>query len=208
MKTETWAPGYTIISYVDESMIEANETVNATVVLKKVNNSLYRHAEDFAKKNKIESPQFNSNLLRYYGVTNNDALSRTLLSVSAIIMAVIIIGSVSLIYNAFAISVSERSRHLGMLASVGATKRQKRNSVLFEGVIIGLISIPLGIISGFGGIGITFWFINSMIQGALGMNEKLTLTVTPFSIFIACAVSMMTIFISTYIPAKKASKSP
>lgn len=32
------------------------------------------------------------------------------------------------------------------------------------------------------------------------------LTVTPFSILIASAVSMMTIFISTYIPAKKASK--
>ncbi len=48
-------------------------------------------------------------------------------------MTVIIIGSVALIYNAFAISVSERSRHLGMLSSVGATKKQKRNSVFFEG---------------------------------------------------------------------------
>lgn len=202
----TWATGYTVISYVDESMFGANNTVNATVVLKKVNSSLYKHAEDLAKKNKIESVQYNSNLLRYYGVTNNNGFSRTLLSLTAIIMAVIIIGSVSLIYNAFAISVSERSRHLGMLSSVGATKRQKRNSVFFEGAIIGLISIPLGIICGLGGIGITFWFINSMLQNALGMNEKLILTVTPFSILIACVISMMTIFISTYIPAKKASK--
>ena len=202
----TWAPGYTVISYTDESMMEANDQVNATVVLKKVNNSLYVHAKDLAKKYKIESYQFNSNLLRYYGVTNNDGLSRTLLSLSAIIMAVIIIGSVSLIYNAFAISVSERSRHLGMLSSVGATKRQKRNSVFFEGAIIGLISIPLGIICGLGGMGVTFLFINSIIQGALDMKEQLTLTVTPFSILIACAVSMITIFISTYIPAKKAAK--
>ena len=39
-------------------------------------------------------------------------------------IVLIIIGSVALIYNSFAISISERSHHLGMLASVGATTRQ------------------------------------------------------------------------------------
>ncbi|WP_438350799.1 ABC transporter permease [Paenibacillus sp. FA6] len=202
----TWAPGYTILSYVDESMIGADDTVHATVVLKKVKSSLFTHAEDLAKKNNIESVGFNHDLLRYYGVTNNDGMGRTLFSLSAIIMAVIIIGSVSLIYNAFAISVSERSRHLGMLSSVGATNRQKKNSVFFEGAIIGLISIPIGIICGIVGIGITFWFINSIIQDALGMTERLTVIVTPLSIFVACGVSILTIFISTYLPARKASK--
>lgn len=116
------------------------------------------------------------------------------------------IGSISLIYNAFAISVSERSRHLGMLASVGATKRQKRNSVLFEGFVIGLISIPIGILCGLAGIGVTFGFMNAMIEGALWTSEKLRLIVTPLSLLIACVVSMLTIFISTYLPAIKASK--
>ena len=118
-------------------------------------------------------------------------------------MAVIIIGSVSLIYNAFAISVSERSRHLGMLSSVGATKRQKRNSVFFEGLIIGLISIPIGIICGLVGIGITFLFINSMIQGALGITEKLTVIVTPLSILIACACFNADDFHFNLSPSKK-----
>ncbi|ODA39432.1 ABC transporter permease [Desulfosporosinus sp. BG] len=204
----TWAPGYTIISYIDESMIGANETVNASVVLKKVKSSLYTHAEELAKKNQIpiDKIQFNNNLLRYYGVTNNDNLNSTIYSLSAVIMGIIIIGAVSLIYNAFAISVSERSRHLGMLSSVGATKRQKRNSVLFEAAIIGLISIPLGIMGGLGGMGITFWFINPLIQGALRGAPKLTVSVTPLSILMACVISMLTIFISAYLPARKASK--
>src|SRR5699024_11534500 len=111
-------------------------------------------------------------------------------------MTIIIIGSVSLIYNAFAISVSERSRHLGMLSSVGATRKQKRNSVFFEGFVIGAISIPLGIISGLTGIGITFYFINSLIQDSLGVTEKLTVVVTPLSIIVVCAVSILTFFIS------------
>src|SRR5690625_1222945 len=121
-------------------------------------------------------------------------------------MIIIIIESVSLIYNAFAISFSERSQHLGMLLSVGATKKQKRNSVFFEGMVIGLISIPLGIISGLVGIGITFYFINSLIQDSFGLTEKLTVTITPLSITVACAVSLLTIFISSYIPARRASK--
>ncbi|MFE8700478.1 FtsX-like permease family protein [Cytobacillus sp. FJAT-54145] len=201
-----WSPGYTVISYIDEKIIGANDYINASVVLKEIDRSLYDHAENLASAANIDSLFFNNGLLRYYGITNNDGLRSLLFSLSAVIMGVIIIGSVALIYNAFAISVAERSRHLGMLSSVGATKRQKRNSVFFEGAIIGLISIPIGIVCGLAGIGITFYFINSIIQGALGMTEKLTVSVTPLSLVVACAVSILTIFISTYLPARKASK--
>jgi putative ABC transport system permease protein len=200
------APGYTVISYVDETIMGANDRVNAAVALQKVNPTLFAHAENLAESNQIETVHYNNDLLHYYGLSKSEASYSMMFSLTAILMAVIMIGSVSLIYNAFAISVSERSRHLGMLASVGATKRQKRNSVLFEGVVIGLISIPVGILCGLAGIGITIWFINSMIQGALWTAEKLTLVVTPLSILITCVVSMLTIFISTYLPAVKASK--
>ncbi|WP_055108088.1 ABC transporter permease [Paenibacillus ihumii] len=206
----TWAPGYTALGYIDESLIADDErdTFHASVILNEITSDLYDDAEGLAGRMGLEesSIQYNNSLLRYYGVTNNAGFSSTLLSLSAIIMVVIIVGSVSLIYNAFAISVSERARHLGMLSSVGATKKQKRNSVFFEGAVIGLISIPIGIVAGFAGIAITFRFINSMIEGALGITEELTVIVTPASILIACGVSMLTIFISTYIPARKASK--
>lgn len=199
-----WAPGYTVISYTDENVMEVTEKVNAAIIVKKANKSLFTHAKNLARKNKIESVQYNYDLLHYLGAT--PGTHSTIYPLSAIIIAVIMIGSVSLIYNAFAISVSERSRHLGMMASVGATKRQKRNSVFFEGLIIGLISIPIGIICGLAGIGITFQFINSTIEGALDVTEKLSIIVTPLSLLIICVVSMLTIFISTYLPAIKASK--
>lgn len=128
-----------------------------------------------------------------------------LFNFSAIIISIIMIGSVSLIYNAFAISVSERSRNLGMLSSVGATKKQKRNSVFFEGFVIGLISIPIGIISGILGIGITFYFINPLIKNAFMISESLKLVVMPTSIIVSVIVSIITILISTYIPARRAS---
>ncbi|MCJ7841563.1 ABC transporter permease [Lederbergia sp. NSJ-179] len=200
-----WAPGYTIISYLDA---EKENGINASVVLKKLKNSIFTDTEKFAKKNNIsaEAYDFNYELLRYSGVIKSEGMRTTLYSLSAIIMVIIIVGSVSLIYNAFAISVSERSRHLGMLSSVGATRQQKRNSVFFEGAVIGLISIPIGILAGLAGMGITFMFINKIIQGALGVSEKLEVTVTLGSILVAILVSILTIFISTYIPARRASR--
>jgi putative ABC transport system permease protein len=202
----TWSPGYTVIGYVDEKSLSESDTIDALVVLPKVKGSLFEHSKSLADSLGIKTVQYNSDLLRYYGVTKNDDLRITLFSLAGIIMGVIIIGSVALIYNAFGISVSERARHLGMLSSVGATKKQKRNSVFFEGAVIGAISIPIGILAGLAGIGITFTFINKFLQGALNVSENLELVVTPSSLLVACGVSILTIFISTYVPAIKASK--
>jgi putative ABC transport system permease protein len=202
----TWSPGYTVIGYIDETSVSKIDTVDAFVVLTEIDRSLYTKAKSLAATQGIEAVNFNSELLRYYGVTNNAQLHKTLYSLAAIIMSVIIIGSVALIYNAFSISVSERTRHLGMLSSVGATKKQKRNSVFFEGSVIGAISIPIGILAGLAGLGITFVFINRNLEVAIGVSEKLALIVTPASILIACGISILTIFISTYIPAQRASK--
>ncbi|GMX60307.1 FtsX-like permease family protein [Paenibacillus elgii] len=202
---QTWAPGYTALTYVDENMVDTNKTVDASVVLKKVDGTVFAHANDLSTKNNISSFKTNESLLRYYGVMGG-GLGKTYNSLFVIVVLVIVIGSISLIYNAFAISVSERSRYLGMLSSVGATRRQKRNSVFFEGAVIGVISIPLGVICGLIGIGITFHFINSMLEAAIGVTEKLTLVVTPSSLAMTCLISIVTIFISTYLPAQKASK--
>ena len=61
-----------------------------------------------------------------YGNINN-----VMDSFKLILIVIVMVGSVSLIANGFIISISERSRYLGMLASVGATKKQKRGRVYF-----------------------------------------------------------------------------
>ncbi|WP_142829717.1 ABC transporter permease [Planococcus soli] len=201
-----WSPGYTVIGYVDKARAAEGQALDVFVTVDKLESEIFDHADELADKNGIVGVEFNSELLRYYGLTDNDNLRSTLFSLAGIIMAVILIGSVALIYNAFAISVSERARHLGMLSSVGATKKQKRNSVFFEGAVIGIISIPIGLLAGIGGIGLTFIFINPLIEDALYITEKLELVVTPASVILACGISILTIFISSYIPAKRASK--
>src|SRR5690625_3017777 len=202
----SWAPGYTVISYLDETTITADQPVNAFVNVSKVNRSIYKNSETLADDLNIGSYDMHDSLLRYSFVISNDGMFYALFTFVAIIMAIIMVGSISLIYNAFAISVSERSRHLGMLSSVGATKKQKRNSVFFEGFIIALISIPIGIASGILGMAITFYFINDSISAMFEFSERLTVKVTPMSLILTSIVSLITIFISTYIPARRASR--
>lgn len=200
-----WSPGYTAISYLDESDETVQGRMNASVILKRINRGLFEHARKLASELGIDEVAFNNELLRYYGVIADDTVRKMLFTLTAIIMSIIIVGSVSLIYNAFAISVSDRSRYLGMLSSVGATRKQKRNSVFFEGVVIGAISIPPGIIAGLAGIGITFYLINPMVKNALLMSENLRLVVLPVTIVLAVLISAITIFVSTWVPAKRAS---
>ena len=130
----------------------------------------------------------------------------TLYMLVAVIIAIIVIGSVSLIYNAFAISLSERSRYLGMLSSVGATKAQKRSSVLLEGAVLGAIAIPIGMVCGLVGIGITFHFISPMMQQSFSLQVPLRLAVSVPSLLMAVVISALTIFISAWLPAHRASR--
>lgn len=150
--------------------------------------------------------EFNATLLRSMGLVNNAATMSTLYMMELLVIVIIIVGSVSLIYNAFAISLSERSRYLGMLSSVGATRAQKRSSVFFEGAVLGAMAIPLGLLSGVAGIGITFRCISPLLTRFFSVEAALRVKVSWGSMAMAVAFSALTIFISAYVPARRASR--
>lgn len=153
-----------------------------------------------------------SSLFAYHMVMVNDTgMMSTLFMFAAIIFAVIIVASVMLIYNAFGISLSERTHYLGMLATVGATKKQKRQSVYFEGFLLGIISIPLGIVFGILGIDITLRLLSPYIASFMNSLTESGYTahaVVPiWAIVVIVVLSAFTIFISSLIPAAKASRT-
>lgn len=188
--------------------LPAQAQLNLTARTATIQTDTYGQIYDLAQQYDIdrETLQFHNTLLNYSGVMSDLDLFTTLLIPTAIIGLIIMVGSVMLIYNAFAISVSERSKQLGMLASVGATRCQKRGSVLFEGLVIGVIAIPLGIVCGIAGIGITFWAISPWIMSAFSVSVPFHVEVVPIAILGAVLFSMFTIFISVWMPAKRASK--
>lgn len=169
--------------------------------------------------------QLNYDLLRIYGYSGESSYNRVLNNLGALLILIIMFGSISLIYNAFSISVSERTKQFGLLASIGATRRQLTGSVIFESLFLSAIGIPLGILSGLFGIGITFYFVQDMMENILGIaftgnyklmrlsmilgpakNVDLHLHPSFGALVIATAVSLLTVIISAYIPARRAMK--
>lgn len=139
------APGYTAVTYMDESTLSKEEHVSVYVQLKKINNEAYTKGFNFLDISDNGGQQedgyqtsdstVNWKLLRNYGYARDTGMTGTIMTMSIILIFIIMVGGVSLIHNAFAISMSERSRYLGMLASVGATKKQKRGSVDRKSVV-------------------------------------------------------------------------
>ncbi|MCR5602680.1 MAG: ABC transporter permease [Lachnospiraceae bacterium] len=130
---------------------------------------------------------------------------------TGIALLIVVATSVVLIYNAFGMSLAEKIRYLGMLASVGATKSQKRASIYYEGLVLGIVGIPLGILTGILGAAVTLNVLGSrlleteVIVGAEGMRGGIPIVVSPLVILAIVILSSITIFISALIPAIKAS---
>jgi len=135
-------------------------------------------------------------------------INALLYAIGGILVAIIMVGSIFLIYNSFNISLNERTRQFGILSSVGATARQLRNSVLFEGLCIGAIGIPIGVAVGIGSIGLVIPVVAGNFGNILYSSVPLTLSVSLPAIAAAAVVSLVTILISAYIPARKAANTP
>lgn len=156
--------------------------------------------------NKVIYPDvnFNYQLLSMYGVSKYNNIEGTLSSILCIILTLISIGCTIVIYNSFAISVMERKKQFGLFASIGATKKQLRHTVFFEAIIIGLIGIPLGVLSSFIGIGVVIALINHLLPGVFTVD--LVLTAIPELLVIPILFMIVVVLASAYIPAHRASK--
>ncbi|MCI8551317.1 MAG: FtsX-like permease family protein [Lachnospiraceae bacterium] len=201
---------YTAITWLDVDRLGADETVTVGVQMNTLSNDLFAWGDNKASDLALEH-YFNNGLLSFYMLSGNSQIVTMLNRVKWVMMLIVAAGSVAVIYNSFAISISERSRYLGMLASVGATKKQKRNSVFTEAVILGLIGIPLGLLLGFAGVFVTTKCIKGLVSSTFGFSlgmESVTMRVIVSwpGILGAVILAAVTIFVSAWIPAKRASK--
>lgn len=213
-----WSPAYLLIEYLDINTLEAGQTVNAGVLYKNFSGDIQQESEALAQAAGAQPEyledgstyyevRYNDALLQWSGITGNTRVDSTIFWLEFIAILIILLGSISLIYNAFSISISERSRYMGMLASVGATRKQKRNSVFFESFAIGMISIPIGLILGTAGIGLVMMIVSPLMQNLSGSKDVvMTLTLSYEAIALAVVFSVVTLIVSAYIPARRASK--
>ena len=116
-----------------------------------------------------------------------------------VIALIVILSSILVIYSIFYVSVINKVQEYGKLRAIGATKRQIKNLILREGLVLATISIPVGILIGYL---ISDFIIVKLIgfskYGVGGLNLPVIIAV-----FILC---YLTVFLSLIKPMKIASK--
>ena len=149
----------------------------------------------------------NENLLRWEIFNFGDTTISMLVKVISIVILIIIGTSIFVIRNAFAISTTEKTKMIGMLKSIGATKKQIKKSIITEGMILGIIAIPLGILSGILADYILVIIVNLLVGDFMfGDLNGMVFNVSFIAILVSIILGFITIYLSSLASTKKASK--
>ncbi len=197
---EYTAPGYTMITYSDSQT--GSDMVQLYMELGEVRTDFEEFTEEY---NDIYLAR-NWAILRYSGLIEYDNIAALLVPLVIMFIVIIMCGSVSMIYSAFSISVSERTKQFGLLSSLGATRKQIMKSVFMEAFIVAVIGIPVGLICGLTGIGITLYFVGDKFAYLLASPYSVRLVIEKTAIITAAAVAALTVIISAVIPSIRASR--
>lgn len=130
-------------------MSRAGSEITAYVKCQEVSKFIFEEARENAAAVSGEDVIFHSDLLLYYGISEGKGAVKTVLLLTVAI-CLLIAASAAMIGNVLSISLQERMMQLGMLASVGATRKQKKATVTLEAFILGVIGVPLGLLFGLG----------------------------------------------------------
>lgn len=146
----------------------------------------------------------NGFLISYECVFPIDGSFKALFTVAAVVALIIILTSVYCIKNSFNISITEKIRQYGMLASVGATRRQIKSSVKTEAAMLGVVGIPVGTMSGILASFILVKVVNALSAGWL--NFALSFHTSLPALILAVILSIATIYFSATGSARRAAK--
>lgn len=194
--------------------VTKNDKLNAFVTLKSTKDGLLK-LENLTKKLDIpfsklgitDSNEYfktNTDLLFLYGEMYN-AGTYAIISLSVMLISTVLsVVCILIIYNSFAISVTERKRQLGVLSSIGATPSQIKKSVFIEAGIISLIAIPISFILSILNVSFTLFILNKLLETVI--IEPLRLSIYPNFMMISLIFVIISIFLSALFPAARASE--
>ncbi len=164
--------------------------------------SSYKNLSDSSDLHEI-----NSEILRWETFAFSDTTIQMLYMVCGIVIFIIIFTSVFCIRNSMLIATTEKMKMYGILSSIGATKKQIKKNVIFESLALGIVGVPLGIISGIFAVYVLIKIVNSIFYKYLLISgNEIILKVTYLPIFISVLMGFLTIYLSALSSAKKASK--
>ncbi len=153
-----------------------------------------------------DSIQYNALLLsRYFIHDPADETPPMLLSLYAVILIIVAVSLILIIRGSFELSMNARIHQFGIFSSIGATPRQIRTCLLQEAMVLSMLPMLVGSMSG---ILISFGVIkavNFFASDVSGRHEAVFQY--HMSIFAATIfISFLTVIFSAWIPARKLSR--
>lgn len=112
--------------------------------------------------------------------------------------------SAFIIQNTFRIIVVQRTKELGLLRAIGATRRQVISMVSLEALTVGVFASGIGV-----AVGVGLSYVLRLAMDALGFSiPDGPLTLLPRTVAIALAVGVVVTVVSAMLPAVKAARVP
>lgn len=152
--------------------------------------------------------------LRYAGFSLDTASEESFLGIAATLGAVVVVACMALVSNAFSISIAHRTRQFALLASVGATPRQLRHTVLVEAVVVALLGVAIGTAAGALGSAAALEFVAPHVErlvgtatDASGTEVGLSLQLHWAPLAIAAVSTLLAVLVAAWLPARRASKA-
>jgi len=149
-------------------------------------------ARDLSKDDFVVSSQ--SDAAEIVG-TIGFALSLLLASIAAISLLVGGIG----IMNIMLVSVTERTREIGLRKAIGATEREILHQFLLEAILLTFAGGMIGIVLGVGGSFLVAKIVSQFVDGW-------TLIIPPVVVVVSAAVSTVVGIVFGYYPARRAAR--
>lgn len=206
----------TVYSRYTQKALRNKDAVTADIIgvdeklFEKANNSSVEMSSEESDRflKEMENTKYdiymNGYLINYECVFPIDGSFKALFTVAAVVALIIILTSVYCIKNSFNISITEKIRQYGMLASVGATRRQIKSSVKTEAAMLGVVGIPVGTMSGILASLVLVKVVNVLSAGWL--NFALSFHTSLPALILAVILSIATIYFSATGSARRAAK--
>lgn len=201
--THYQSAGYPIVCAIEEFIPTA--TYDVYVQDTQINQSIYAHAQQLSEQIDSDSLSYNTYLLLYEGIAGDTQLVFMVRLLTGCVCLLIMVSSIIVIHNSFSISLSQRTRYLGMLASVGATKRQKQLSVFLEALFLSVPTIFLASITSLFATALSLRFIETSFASLLE-GLPLIFSIDPALFCLSIALAFFTVWFSAWRTAKHAGK--
>ena len=110
-----------------------------------------------------------------------------------------------IIFNTFSITVAQRLRELGLLRTIGASRRQVMASVVGEALVIGLVAGVVGLFAGYGFAALLVWVFDTLLPGGIPVaGAQISVGIVLTALLVGVLVSV----VAALIPAVRASRVP